>query len=112
MNIPEEIKKIDRALIDLILAGEFEMIKVDKYTTDIECGGVCLSFWMSNGAGSLATYSESRMDGRYYYHISEIQDKTELYIVLKAIKDPVQKALDLKKDRAEFNRLKLELGEV
>ncbi len=112
MSILKGINKIDKALIKLILAGDFEMMEADSYTSQIKCGGVNLSFWMCSNADGLKTYEQSRLDGRYYYHMNEVSNKEEIFNILVDARDPGYAERELKEKREQFEKLKLELGEV
>jgi len=113
MNIQEEIKKIDHALIDLILAGEFEMVAVDNHTTKIKCAGVYIEFWTANDEFGFQTYSTTGLIGDSQPRpIANMKNKRDLYKVITGVKDPKQVAKDLKEKRLQFEKLKLELGEV
>lgn len=110
MNIPDQIKLIDAEFIRLILAGEFELVAVEKFETTIKCDEFNIKFWMCGGERSFCSVTEWDILNRdavtREYGIRNLSNKEELYRIISALKDPEKEADQLKEDRAKYELLK------
>ena len=101
----KKLEEMQRYFENKILAGEFEVIKIDRHTADITIDGLPFSIWIAHGFESVRTY-----DGSFNTIAIDFEDKKGVYNMLneKRFSDANKSLIDAK--TREFHALKKELG--
>ncbi len=101
----KQLEEMQRYFENKILAGEFEVIKIDRHTADILIDGLSFSIWIADGFESVNTYN-----GNFNTIAIDFEDNKGVYNMLneQRFSDANKSHIDAK--TREFLALKKELG--